>query len=323
MHIIVTALTRAMHLRVTPVGGTFVPQHLGRLVVGVALSLIVPLPVLVGTASRSAAAGACPPARIDSFRANNVVPGTYPPPTGPHPDRTYTPQRFRLNADNPCNGTGCPQDDPSCVPTFTYVTATGKRTVGSGASCRFTRETDPSYERQPSGLYSYWGTWNWTDKDAKADGSFYGPRLTNDCAGAYDVTVRIRNEKADGSVTSTSAPYRQSRSFVVRRPSRLTTNARPEPVRIGGTVTVRGRLTRTDWDRATNPQVAYAGQRVLLQRATPTGRYHTLKAVRTDRRGYLHTRVKALSGTRCYRWVFHTNATTQGRAATQDCVRAQ
>ncbi len=300
------------------------PHHLGRLIVGVVLSLLVPTPVLVATASTSTAADGCPPARIDSFHANNVVPGTYPPPTGPHPDRTYTPQRFRLNADNPCNGTGCPQDDPSCVPTFTYVTATGQRTAGSGASCRFTRKTDPNYERLPSGLHSYSGTWNWTDKDAKADGSFYGPRLTNKCAGAYDVAVRIRNENADGSVTSTSEPYRQSRSYSVRRPSRLATNAGPEPARVGRTVTIKGRLTRTDWNQATNPQVAYVGQRVLLQRATsPTGVYHTLKAVRTDRRGYLRTGVKALSGTRCYRWVFHTNATTQGRVATEDCVRAR
>ena len=165
-------------------------------------------------------------------------------------------------------------------------------------SCRYTRETDPNSERLPSGLYSYSDAWYWTEKDANADGHYYGPRLTNKCAGAYDVVVRIRNEDSDGSVTSISEPYRQSRSFHVRRPSRLTTNV-GDSARVGRTTAVNGRLTRTDWEQATNPQAGYAGRRVLLQRATsPTGVYHSLKAVRTDRRGYLRTGVKALSGIR-------------------------
>ena len=109
----------------------------------------------------------------------------------------------------------------------------------------------------------------------------------------------------------------------MRRPSRLTANASPEPVRVGRTVTVKGRLTRANWDAYSNPQQGYAGQRLLLQRRTSTGSYHTLRSVRTDRRGYVRTGVKALNGTRCYRWVFPENATTQGRRSGGDCVRAR
>ena len=94
-------------------------------------------------------------------------------------------------------------------------------------------------------------------------------------------------------------------------------------MRVGRTVTVKGRLTRANWDVYRNPMQGYAGQRVLVQRRTATGTYHTLKSVRTDRRGYLHTGIKALSGTRCYRWVFPQNTTTEGRTSGGDCVRAR
>jgi hypothetical protein len=86
---------------------------------------------------------------------------------------------------------------------------------------------------------------------------------------------------------------------------------------------VGGRLTRANWDLTNNPQVAYSGQPLMLQRATSQfGVYHTLTTVRTDRRGHPHARVKALSGTRCYRWVFKANATTQGQLADGACLTA-
>jgi hypothetical protein len=148
--------------------------------------------------------------------------------------------------------------------------------------------------------------------------------LSNKCAGAYDMVVTIRNVGSDKStLISGSNTYLQSHSFIVRRPSRLSTNVAPSRVRIGSTVAVRGRLTRADWDKPSNPQTAYARQRVYLQRATSTsGTYHTLKSVVTDKRGYLHTDVKTLSGTRCYRFVSHTNSTTQRKVAHADCIRA-
>ena len=61
----------------------------------------------------------------------------------------------------------------------------------------------------------------------------------------------------------------------------------------------------------------------LLVPVPPTGVYHSLKVIRTDRRGYLRTGVKALSGTRSYRWVFKANAATQDPVAAPDCVRAR
>lgn len=307
------------------------PPRLSRLVVVVLSFVLAPMAGAGVAGSPATAAQMCEPthptARIVSLHVPNVVPGTFPAPTGPHPDGIFTPQRFRLDADNPCNGSGpgCPNGAPeTCAPPrYTTLTISGKRAAGSGASCAFRHELEPLGEYvASSGLYSYAGSWSWAANDVYAKNAG-APRLTNRCAGAYDVVATLRNEESDGTLISGSNTYRQSHSFLVRRPARLTATAGPATVRVGSPVQVGGRLTRADWDQSTNPQVAYPGQPVLLQRATQYGIFHTLTKVRTDRRGHPHARVKALRGTRCYRWVFKANATTQGRTADGVCLTAR
>src|SRR6185503_14985654 len=123
-------------------------QHrLGRLVVvGIVLAVLIPVPVVVATVSTASAAETCepthPPADIQSLHALDVVPGTHLATTYFMNGRTRTPQQFRLFVDNPCYGAGndrCPNGAPELCsnPTYTYLTMSGQRTVGSGVSCRF------------------------------------------------------------------------------------------------------------------------------------------------------------------------------------------
>jgi hypothetical protein len=133
------------------------------------------------------------------------------------------------------------------------------------------------------------------------------------------MTAVVTNSWQDGS--STSTPFTRTRAFSLRRWSHLTTNAGPEPVRAGGLVTVRGRLVRADWNVDRN--VGYPAQSVQLQRRTTTGRYRTLRTVRTDREGRLRTSLRALSTERCYRWLFSGTSTTASSAGPGDCVQVR
>jgi hypothetical protein len=148
------------------------------------------------------------------------------------------------------------------------------------------------------------------------DGDGLQPPITNACAGGWDVTAVVTNSWQTG--TSTSPRYTRTRAFSLRRWSHLTTDAGPEPVRAGSLVTVRGRLVRADWN--VNRNVGYAAQRVQLQRRTTTGSYRTVRTVRTDSRGRLHTSLKALSSERCYRWLFSGTSTTAKSTGAGDCV---
>lgn len=293
----------------------------GRLVIGVASVLVVSTPVVVTTAQAAPveAVSTCvppdnPAPRVLSFTATDVVPGS-------DSIRGYAEQRFTARADNPCGQVDC-----EAGKTCTSLQVAGRRTAGSGAGCVFHSYDEPTARPEADGTSTYEDVMPWTDNDANDD--LDSPTLNNKCAGAYDVSVTVANGYYDAATgkyaSASSAPFLQTRSFTVRRPARLrAANASPEPVRVGRTVTVTGRLTRANWDVYRNPMQGYAGQRVLVQRRTATGAYNTLKSVRTDRRGYLHTGIKALSGTRCYRWVFPENTTTEGRTSGGDCVRAR
>jgi len=292
----------------------------GRLVIGVASVLVAATPVLVTTAQAAPveAVSTCvppdnPAPRVLSFTATDVVPGS-------DSIRGYAEQRFTARADNPCGHVDC-ETGKTC----TSLQVAGRRTAGSGAGCVFHTYDEPTPRPEADGTKTYEDVMPWTDNDGNDD--LDSPTLNNTCAGAYDASVTLTNYYYDATTgkytPASSGPFLQTRSFTVRRPSRLSVNASPEPVRVGRTVTVKGRLTRANWNAYGNPMQGYASQRVLIQRRTATGTYNTLKSVRTDRRGYLHTGIKALSGTRCYRWVFPENTTTEGRTSGGDCVRAR
>ncbi len=109
-------------------------------------------------------------------------------------------------------------------------------------------------------------------------------------------------------------------SFLMQRYSKLTTNATPEPVAKGRTVTVYGKLTRANWETST--YTGYTNQPVKLQFRTKSGTYGTVKTVYTGSGGALKTTVTA-SVDGCWRWTFAGTATTPAVTSTGDCVDVQ
>ncbi|GAA3864937.1 hypothetical protein GCM10023084_17500 [Streptomyces lacrimifluminis] len=104
----------------------------------------------------------------------------------------------------------------------------------------------------------------------------------------------------------------------VRRLSKLTVNATPEPVVKDKTITVTGKLTRANWDGPN--YTGYASQPVQLQfRKNGTSAYTVVKTIRTTTQGDLKTTVKATADG-YFRYVFAGTATTVGASAAADFI---
>ena len=152
------------------------------------------------------------------------------------------------------------------------------------------------------------------------------PAMTNACAGPWDVVVTPSNEtKVNGSYTASKGQtYTQTKAFSLLRGARLGTNAGPEPVRRGAYVTVKGRLMRQQLAPGSGATyAAYSSQPVQLQRRTLDGSYRYVRTVRSNRTGYVTTRLKALPEDRCYRFVFRGADTTKAVTASGDCVHVR
>ncbi|MFF1376536.1 DUF5707 domain-containing protein [Streptomyces sp. NPDC058308] len=107
-------------------------------------------------------------------------------------------------------------------------------------------------------------------------------------------------------------------SVSVKRAARLTTNASPEPVKKGKTLTVSGALTRANWD--TSKYAGYTKQNVQLQyKKKGAGSYTTLKTVKSDTKGNLKTTVTA-SADGYFRYVFAGTSTTPAVTSASDFV---
>ncbi|MBW8794056.1 MAG: hypothetical protein JF597_10805 [Streptomyces sp.] len=107
----------------------------------------------------------------------------------------------------------------------------------------------------------------------------------------------------------------------VQRAARLTADASPEPVAKGKTITVRGKLTRADWDSTSYK--GYSGQKAVLQfRAAGSTTYTNVKGITSGTGGALTTTVKA-SKSGYYRYVFAGTATTAAAKATGDYVKVK
>ncbi|WP_030804697.1 hypothetical protein [Streptomyces sp. NRRL F-2799] len=104
------------------------------------------------------------------------------------------------------------------------------------------------------------------------------------------------------------------------RYSKLTTDASPEPVLKGRTITVTGTLTRASWDY--NKYYGYGAQSVKLQFAPKGSTYTTLKTVTTDSYGKLKTTVTA-SVDGSYRYVYAGVSTTAAVTSAADAVDVQ
>ncbi len=104
----------------------------------------------------------------------------------------------------------------------------------------------------------------------------------------------------------------------VKRATRVTVNASPEPVEAGKTITVTGKVTRANWD--THTYQGYAGRTVSLQfKAAGASSYTTVKKATSSSTGALKTTVKATKpGT--WRWTYHGNSTSGAKSSTGDYV---
>ncbi|MYW67987.1 hypothetical protein GTY65_28505 [Streptomyces sp. SID8379] len=104
----------------------------------------------------------------------------------------------------------------------------------------------------------------------------------------------------------------------LQRYARLSTNASPEPITKGKTLTVTGALTRANWD--TSKYAGYTVQKVTLQyRKKSSSTYTTLKTVTSDSKGNLKTTVKA-SADGYFRYKFAGTSTTPAVTSTSDFV---
>ncbi|MEU6660508.1 hypothetical protein [Streptomyces sp. NPDC046821] len=107
----------------------------------------------------------------------------------------------------------------------------------------------------------------------------------------------------------------------VQRYAKLTTNAAPEPIKKGKTLTVTGLLSRANWD--THKYAGYTKQPVKLQfKKKGATSYTTLKTVTSSSTGSLKTTVTA-SVDGYWRYSFAGTSTTPAINSTSDFVDVQ
>ncbi|MFF2652149.1 hypothetical protein [Streptomyces sp. NPDC058045] len=135
--------------------------------------------------------------------------------------------------------------------------------------------------------------------------------MRNSEAGAWKVAAEVRFQDNSGDTD------KKDLTVYVKRNSRLTVNASPEPAAKGSTITVTGKVTRANWE--TRKYASYGGRLVSLQ-FKPTGAsYTTVKKVYANSSGALKTTVKA-STTGTWRWVYYGNTTTGKSTSAGDNV---
>lgn len=172
-----------------------------------------------------------------------------------------------------------------------YLGTTCKKSSGTTSLCTATMEIDPTW------IDSYGsGNRGW---DANA------------VAGIWQVNATVQADDGDYWISDRIA------TFKVKRAATLTTDAAPEPVKKGHTLTVTGKLSRANWT-----DLKYHGftkQVVKLKYKKPGGSYHTVRTATTDSKGNLRTTVKA-TASGSWRWAFLGTTTTMKVVSTGDAV---
>ena len=161
-------------------------------------------------------------------------------------------------------------------------------------------------------------------KHARCEGNLYiDPHPSqehvdsNSDATTWKVGVSLRLWKADGGLKTGELETR-STTAQLKRAARATTNASPEPVTKGKSITVTGKLTRANW--STKKYDAYSGRTVSLQfRAKGADTFKTVKKATTSSTGNLKATVTA-SADGSYRWVYYGNSTTGVATSPADYV---
>lgn len=140
---------------------------------------------------------------------------------------------------------------------------------------------------------------------------------SNSDATSWKVGVSLYLLKADGGFKARELETR-SLTVPLKRLSKVTVDASPEPVAKRGTLTVTGKLTRANW--STKKYDAYGDRTVSLQfRAKGTDTFRTVKKATTSRTGALKAKVTA-SADGYYRWVYQGNSATGAATSTADYV---
>ena len=138
------------------------------------------------------------------------------------------------------------------------------------------------------------------------------PEDVNHTAGVWQVNATVRANDGDYWISDHIA------EFKMKRASRLTTDASPEPVAKGAGLTVTGKLTRANWEDL--KYHGFTGQAVKLQfKKAGTAHYSTVKTVQTGDAGKLSTKVTATAAG-SWRWYFPGTTTTARIVSAGDAV---
>ncbi|MFE5853464.1 hypothetical protein ACFQ61_09645 [Streptomyces sp. NPDC056500] len=136
--------------------------------------------------------------------------------------------------------------------------------------------------------------------------------MRNSEAGAWKVAAEVHFKGGGGDTDD------KGLTVYVKRGSRLTVNASPEPVVKGSTITVTGKVTRANWE--TRKYGSYGGRTVSLQfKPAGAASYTTVKKVHANGSGDLRTTVQA-SKTGTWRWAYYGNTTTGPSTSSGDSV---
>ncbi|MGW7270425.1 DUF5707 domain-containing protein [Streptomyces sp. NPDC054864] len=231
-----------------------------------------------------------------------------------------------------------PADEALGDTKITKVTVNGGKNivVGTTEKKKFTVAITAT---DPEGIYDADALlWHGTDVESDIDGLLFStgeatckvvdattstctvsitadPKLdlySNILAGKWKVSANAIGNDGD-YVTKDTFGYAS-----IQRNARLTTNASPEPIKKGKTLTVTGALTRANWD--TSKYAGYTKQSVKLQyKKKGAASYSTLKTITSDTKGNLKTTVKA-SADGYFRYVFAGTSTTPAVTSTSDFV---
>jgi len=135
---------------------------------------------------------------------------------------------------------------------------------------------------------------------------------SNKVAGVWQVNATVKANDGDYWISDRIALYK------VKRASRLTTDATPEPVAKGAKLTISGKLSRANWEDL--KYHGFTGQDVKLQfRPAGAAHYSTVKTVKTGDAGKLSTKVTVTSAG-SWRWYFPGTTTTARIVSTGDAV---
>ncbi|MEU4213822.1 hypothetical protein [Actinoplanes sp. NPDC026623] len=109
--------------------------------------------------------------------------------------------------------------------------------------------------------------------------------------------------------------------FAVKRTTKLTTNAAPEPVKKGKAITVTGTLTRAGWESLTFQGYGTVNATLQYLKAKTTA-WKNVKTVKTAANGTLKTTVTA-SADGSYRWVYAGDAASTAVNGGADYIDVQ